>query len=226
MRRRVQLEPPSHGAQERLPLRGADDPPGNTLPAEAPASSNRGGGLANLTAALGGSQLGASIPKAAPTEEDAGGDCRVSRVAYDQTGCRYRTFRDAVNIVEEIKWHDWPVPGLILTVLWCLRFMLQKAGSPTLWHAMWRQLGRLNDNEPFVMLHASLCGILETGLCYDQLNAPALASFELICRQIQIAEEKYKEKFTNVGGDLGFDYHLMAGTSSRSQLCICPALTE
>ena len=104
--------------------------------------------------------------------------------------------------------------------------MLARGGSPTLWHAMWRQLGRLNDNEPFVMLHGALCGILETGLCYDQINAPALASFELICRQIQIAEEKYKDKFSNIGGDSSFDYHLMAGTTHRSQLCICPALTE
>ena len=84
---------------------------------------------------------------------------------YDAQGHRFRSFRDAVALAEDVAWADWPVEGKILTVAWCMRFMLARAGSPTGWHALWKQLGRLNDNDHLVEFHDSLCRILETFLC-------------------------------------------------------------
>ena len=78
------------------------------------------------------------------------------------------------------------------------------------------------------MYHGDLCRIIEVAVCYDQLDAPSLASLELLFRQIQVCEDALKHKFANSAGssDSTFDRHLMAGTSSNSSLCICPALME
>ncbi len=96
------------------------------------------GGLQALAQALGttpavpGGPAGATITLPA---EASRVDQRVLPVTYDSTGCRFRNFRDSVNLLEEVKWPDWPL-GTIHTTLWVCKFMLDKAGSPTLWHIM------------------------------------------------------------------------------------------
>ena len=109
-----------------------------------------------------------------------------------------------------------------------MQFMLNRAGSPMLWHQTWVTLGKLNNNDHQVIFHEALCRMIETAACYDQINLPTLASMELLVRQIQCIEERQKEKFATAdfSGPTGYEQHLMAGSSSRSQLCICPALME
>ena len=192
-----------------------------------PLPGRASGGLAALAQAIGGGGGQAVREESAARPPDTS-DARVLTVEYDQQGQRFRNFRDAVNISEEVKWPDWPIPGKITTVLWCLRFMLNRAGSPTMWHQTFITLGKLNPNDHQIAFHDALCRILETSVCYDQLNCPCLAGLELICRQIQCIEERYKDKFC--GGDAGgtgsLEHHLMSGLQSRAQLCICPALND
>ena len=224
------------GPRGREPTPLADRPDDGVAPAARPAGAGGqpvqagprvSGGLAALAKAIGGD---AQPPVAATGAKGDGtsSDARVLTVTYDQTGDRFRSFRDAVTLADEVKWPDWPVPGKVLTVLWCLRFMLNRAGTPTLWHQTWLTLGKLNGNDHQVVFHDALCRILETAMCYDQLNGPALASMELVCRQIQCVEERYKDKFQggDVAGTGSLEHHLMAGIQSRSQLCICPALND
>jgi len=89
---------------------------------------------------------------------------------------------------------------------------------------MWRTTGKLQDNDAWVAQHEAMCRILEVGCVYDQLDAAGLASFELICRQIQTIEERKKAQFSD-GNDFGSDHALMSGMPNRSNLCICPALS-
>ena len=105
-----------------------------------------------------------------------------------------------------------------------LKFMINRAGSPTAWHTMWRTTGKLQDNDAWVVQHESMCRILEVGCAYDQLDAAGLASFELICRQTQTIEECQKAQFSD-GSDFGSDHALMSGIPNRFNLCICPALS-
>ena len=56
------------------------------------------------------------------------------------------------------------------------------------------------------------------------MNVGALAGLELVCRQIQICEDKLSHRFDDTQGDAVSDYYLMSGAQSRSQLCICPEL--
>jgi hypothetical protein len=187
------------------------------------------GGLAALASALNGQPTAEpNVKSALTTTQVPSAEVRVLAVKYDQTGQRFRNFREAVLDAEEIKWDDWPVPGGIFTVLWCMQFMLNRSGSPMLWHQTWVTLGKLNNNDHQVIFHEALCRMVETAACYDQINLPTLASMELLVRQIQCIEERQKDKFTaaDFSGSTGYEQHLMAGSSSRSQLCICPALME
>jgi hypothetical protein len=211
-----------HPAAGHPPLPGALVPAGLPAPPVVPVAS---GGLAALAKALGGSP---NPPGVSTDVEVARVDQRVLPVQYDNSGLRFREFRSAVSQYDNITFPDWPIPGNILTTTWCCKFMLARAGSPTGWHQMWVSLGKLNPQDHHVMYHGDLCRIIEVAVCYDQLDAPSLASLELLFRQIQVCEDALKHKFANSAGssDSTFDRHLMAGTSSNSSLCICPALME
>ena len=213
------------------PINGSNDVDhgraGRPAAASAPGQAPVLGGLAALSKAIGGDITpSAHIDPGKVTQQPA--DARVLAFEYDQQGQRFRSFRDAVNISEEVKWNDWPIPGKIMTVLWCLQFMLNRAGSLTLWHQAWVSQGKLNLNDHQVVFRDALCRIIETAVCYDHINGPCLAPTELICRQIQCIEERYKDKFC-AGDAAGFgslEHHLMAGIQSRFQLCICPTLND
>lgn len=136
---------------------------------------------------------------------------------------RFREFRDAVHKCEAHVWPDWPVLGPRI-VMWVPRWMVSRGGTPLQWHALWKSNGRLQDTELTVLHNESGFRVLETSLCYDQLNAGSSAALELVCRQIQIAEDKLSHRFEDSNSDTHSDYYLMSGAQSRSQLCICPEL--
>jgi hypothetical protein len=76
-----------------------------------------------------------------------------------------------------------------------------------------------------VQQHLSYCEVLEASATYDQLNIPALAGLELVCRQIQICEDKLSHRFDDTTADApSQDYFLMSGSTSKQQLCVCPTL--
>ena len=103
--------------------------------------------------------------------------------------------------------------------------MISRGGSPLGWHAPWRSNGRLQESELLVQQHLSYCEILEASTTYDQLDIPALAGMEFVCRQIQICEDKLCHRFEDSSPEaLTQDYFLMSGSQSKQQLCICPAL--
>ncbi len=61
--------------------------------------------------------------------------------------------------------------------------------------------------------------------CYDQLNMFNNGAAEIVARQLQLIEEKYKEKLLTAHGDAGEDSHLFMGTrGTRGGLCVCPDL--
>eukprot|EP00973_Karenia_brevis_P017439 2393466-Karenia_brevis.AAC.1 len=52
---------------------------------------------------------------------------------------------------------------------------------------------KLTVTDADVPVHEQMCVLLEFMLCYDQLDAGTLVSAEIACRQIQFAEEKWKD---------------------------------
>ena len=195
-------------------------PGGGTAAAAAPA------GLPAFPAAAGGADRVTATGLA-----DGDGDLRTCAVRYDVHGKRYREFRAAVDLMEESQLEDFAVGGP-RTALWVLRFMLEHGGTPRGWHARWKADGKLQPHDSGVAIHEACCLMLESAVCFDQLNAPNLATIELMVRQIQIVEEKWKERFAGAQdlGDVDSNLHLYmglgAGVGSRAALCICPALSE
>ena len=179
------------------------------------------GGLGALAAAL-----GVTVPptsKEPDDVEDDHHDARVLPPLYDSNGQRFRAFKEGVDRCLAAAWPDWPVPGP-RTALWVLKWMVARGGGPLAWHAQWKSNGKLTDADPWVIQHESSCRVLETCICYDQVNGASLACIELVCRNIQIAEDVLSHKFQDNHSDHATDLFLMSGASHRSQLCICPDL--
>jgi hypothetical protein len=105
--------------------------------------------------------------------------------------------------------------------------MSEHAGTPIAWHQRFVQLTKANHNEQLIASHESWCKLIEISLTYDQLAGGALASCEFAGRQVQLIEERYKDKvFGHDDSGLTAESRLFSGSSDRAGLCICPKLTE
>jgi hypothetical protein len=190
-----------------------------------PKSAPLSGGLGALASALG--EVVPSGPSASeapgPSGDITEADARVLAVKYDNQGQRFRDFRDCVSLTNTPQWTDWPVTGP-RTVVWCLKWMLHRAGSPLGWHQQWVQLGKLSDKDPIVRSHEFACRGIESAACYDQLDLGALACFEIFARQLQTCEDLLSHKFHETEDAASSDLYLMSGALHSSELCICPEL--
>ena len=144
-------------------------------------------------------------------------------VLYDSTGERFRDFGAAVQYLEGIDWPDSPVrgPG---TVLWVARFMKMHGGSPTGWHQRWVSITKLQQTDSGVALHEHFCKTFEIMVSFDQLAVGALASAEYCVRQIQMVEERWRDRVAGSADDLASEATLFSGSITRGTICVCPAL--
>eukprot|EP00973_Karenia_brevis_P068955 9585451-Karenia_brevis.AAC.1 len=63
-----------------------------------------------------------------------------------------------------------------------------------------------------------MCHLLELMISYDQLDASNLASAEVACRQIQFAEEKWKERVVGQQEEAVSSQFLFSGALTRGNL--------
>ncbi|CAK0799469.1 unnamed protein product, partial [Prorocentrum cordatum] len=138
----------------------------------------------------------AGNPAAAAAAAGAGGvavaDCRVHPIVRDADGRRALDFTSAALLASSTPQADWPIKGP-RTTQWCLDHMRRNAGGPLAWHSMWKAEAMLRDTDSICRQHEMNCRLFEIGRCYDQVNCAEMASYELICRQIQLVEERHYE---------------------------------
>ncbi|CAK0904820.1 unnamed protein product, partial [Prorocentrum cordatum] len=176
--------------------------------APVPADAGAAAAAAGPPAAAGGAPAGGA---------GAGGhvqDARVLPVVYDAMGNRRREFREAVLACREDPWAGWPVRGP-RTALWVLRYIVDHGGTPTGMHSRWRSEARLQEHEPGVQEHERSCRALEELICYDQCNGANLAAVELLVRNIQVQQERYRDRSaggSGGGGPDSVDTHLYMGS--------------
>ena len=127
----------------------------------------------------------AAKPEAKPKEDDAASpeDARVLAIDWDAQGERYKEFKVAVQESEEYQWKDWPLEGP-LCCLFLLKQMFRTAGSPKAWLATWARFKQVQEGDRIMFELRTLVDAIELAATYDQVNAPALASFETISRRI------------------------------------------
>ena len=146
-------------------------------------------------------------------------------------GLRHRAFREAVGQLQQSSWESWPVAGPRAT-LWCARFIADHDGSPKARHVRWRQATGLTSADPGVADHELAMRVLETSVCYDQLQAAELACVEVVMRKAQLCELKHKDKVLSHESRAGSsaiddDEFLYLGTGrTRGMLMIAPSLEE
>ena len=158
-------------------------------------------------------------------------DIRTMPARYDGNGMRYSEYRSAVEIMDTVVSPDFLVAGL-RTVWWCCKFMLEHGGTPRGWHARRKADRSLQAHDQDVSVHEMCWITLERGICCDQVNAANLSCMELVVRQLQVVEEKWKDRYLGGGeqSELDQSVHLYlglgAGVGARAALCICPLLSD
>lgn len=110
-------------------------------------------------------------------------DARVLGIDYDAQGQKYKEMRQVVQESEEFSWKDWPMEGPLCT-LHLLKQMFRNGGSPKHWLQTWARYKAIQENDRIMFEMRTLVDAVELGCCYDQLNCPALASFEVLSRRI------------------------------------------
>ena len=194
------------------------------------------GGVAGLVAALGGPAAGVAAPAPgavpaplgfAPPAVAAGvaavADCRL--LAMPVGAAVPSDFRAAVAASSEIARASWSIRGP-RTTLWCMQHMEQHAGNPIAWHNRWMANSRIDANTGGADTHEAACRLLHTLCCVDGLNVSNLAAGELVARQIQLLEERQRERKPPANELV--DSHLYMGSSEagRGGACICPLLSD
>eukprot|EP00959_Pyramimonas_sp_CCMP1952_P147721 3091311-Pyramimonas_sp.AAC.1 len=80
-----------------------------------------------------------------------------------------------------------------------------------------------------MLRRSELSKILQTAMCYDQLDASNLASMGLIRRQLQLCEEKLKDRILGAAGS-GHQEHdggwFFTGLQNTRGIMVCPALSK
>lgn len=108
------------------------------------------------------------------------------------------------------------------TLEWVLRFLVENGPTPRGWHNKWKADGRLQASDAGVSVHELCCLVLETMVVYDQLAVTNLAAAEQIARQLQLVEEKWKDRFSH--GEVSDEHsHLYMG-AQLGHICVCPTL--
>ncbi len=178
------------------------------------------GGLDELRQALGGGagRRGNVTPRIAAEQ----GDARTLSVKYDKSGTPCRDYKEAVELCSETEIQGFIVRGP-RTAAWVLRFLAEQ-GSPIQRHTRFKVEARLSSTDPGVSQHENLCKLLQVGLTFDQLDMTNLAMVELMCRELQMIEEKYSDRLRSTN-DMSDEVHLFLGThSSQGNVCMDPAL--
>ena len=106
--------------------------------------------------------------------------------------------------------------------------MLENGGSALGHHVQWRSNIKLTVDDITVSSHLEFSKIFETALCYDQLDVSNLGALELVARQLQLCEERYRDKIlgTKVGEEGQRDEHYyFTGMATTRGLMVAPALS-
>ena len=180
-----------------------------------------GGGAQQLARIVGDGGGGTVAAATGPVD-----DARTLPILIGDDGVRFREFPEGVRLLQESAWGDWPVRGP-RTVRWVFAFMCDRAETPTAHHTRWRTMCRLQPQDAGVSLHECARRCLELLVTYDQVDVTNIAGAEILSRQVQLVEEKWKDRVAGSlpSGDIEHDSHFYLGTSmSRGDLCACPLL--
>lgn len=163
-----------------------------------------------------------AVPSKAPGQSTpiAEEDARTLSVLFDDHGDRWRDWKNAVSRSDENFYEDWPLEGP-RTVLWLMKHVDRTGSSPTSWYNRFLSEARISATDRSAYELQTMARMIELAACYDQLNLPSLACFEVLARRWQLLLDANSRD----PGDPKFeDEELWAGQAQRS-FGIAPQLT-
>ena len=110
-------------------------------------------------------------------------DLRVLGDSRDQGGRRYLRFRDAVALLRETEFEDWPHLRSRATKEF-LTSIRDGSGNLQNYHTNWMYRSGVLEGSAVCHSHAILCKSLRLFFCYDQVDVSDLAGVEQIVRRI------------------------------------------
>ena len=119
-------------------------------------------------------------------------DFRVLGDNRDQGGRRYLRFRDAVALLRETEFEDWPHLGSRATKEF-LTSIRDGSGDLENCHTNWVHRSGVSESSAVCHSHAILCESLRLFISYDQVDVSNLAGVEQIVRRI-IQDERAVRK--------------------------------
>ena len=126
------------------------------------------------------------------TFNGASNDLRTLPIRYNADGNRDRSYAEGVSLLSESDFSDWSMDGP-RTTKWVLGAIVSGDSTPIKRHYWWRQVLGLRADDFGVNEHEFLSTMLETSVCYDQLNVGELLCFEHLSRRLQLIEESRAE---------------------------------
>ncbi|CAK0811879.1 unnamed protein product, partial [Prorocentrum cordatum] len=168
---------PAAAAPGAPALAGAAAPPAGAPGPPAASAATPVSGLGALAAALGA----------------AGSDPRVLATDLDARGVRDMLVRGAVKRQTETPRADWPVKGLTTTMR-VLHFVLPMADGATSWLNRWVAMKQASESDDADRLYETLCRVVETLRCHDQLIICGPSSYEFLSRQLLMVEGRFFEE--------------------------------
>ena len=123
---------------------------------------------------------------------EAAADARLCNLVVIGDSRRKCDWRDVTPLFSEIAFSDWPISGP-RTVLWCCKFLNRRNGGPMDHHRWFVNVHGLHKDSRGVEAHEVALKTLEHAGTYDGLDAPNLASLELMMRKAQLCEYVYMQ---------------------------------
>ncbi|CAK0863616.1 unnamed protein product, partial [Prorocentrum cordatum] len=119
---------------------------------------------------------------------------------------------------------DWPVNGLTTTMR-VLHFMLPMADGATSWLNRWVAMKQASETDDADRLYETLCRVVETLRCRDQLIICGLSSYEFLSRQLLMGQAKdgAAAAAADVSSEIG---HFLGTGETLGNLCILPPVMD
>ena len=154
---------------------------------------------------------------------------------YDVSGHPHREYLETVKLLPKDNVSSWPLTGPRST-RWVTQFISAQCHTgPTGRLHQFMSLTKLTFQDKYISECSVICKALELAIGFDQLKVTDLASVELLCRRLQLIEEKYRFRMPQMEGgsnaagpeqDHSLFMGLGAGTAvGRLSVMVMPALS-
>jgi hypothetical protein len=119
-------------------------------------------------------------------------DVRTLWIDYDEHQERHKRWRDVARESKSYTFGDWPFDDSYSAAIFMIRHWDRHSGDPLAWLDRWFREKSVSRGERTGIEMTCLVNTMYLAGAYDQLNGPALASLETVCRRIAQIVEAYQ----------------------------------